>query len=75
MIPLRHRPCGATLREVLLIARIWAFVSLLAVLLRVCGVTRLLRLCGLRAPHRPEDAPSITACVEGVLARHGMAER
>jgi len=62
-------------REVLLTARVWAFVSLLSVLVRLCSVPRLLRLCALRAPRPPVDAARIVACVERVLARHPVISR
>ncbi len=62
-------------RETLLMARVWAFVSLLSVLVRLCSVPRLLRLCGLRAPRPPADAARIVACVERVLARRAVISR
>lgn len=62
-------------RDVLLIARIWAFISLLSVLVRLCSVPRLLRLCGLGAPRPPADAARILACVERALARHPVNSR
>jgi transglutaminase superfamily protein len=68
-----HRRGG--IREVLLVARVWAFVSLLSVLVRLCSVPRLLRLCALGAPRPPADAARIVACVERVLARHPVISR
>lgn len=57
-------------------ARVWAFVSLLSVLVRLCSVPRLLRLCALCAPRPPADAARIVACVERVLAtRHSVISR
>ena len=61
---------AARLRERLLTARIWTFVWMLHVLVKLCGVPRLLRLCVLRAPRPPADARRVVACVERVLERH-----
>jgi hypothetical protein len=60
----------ARLRETLLTARVWTFVQLLPLLVRLCGVPRLLGLCALRAPRPPEDPRRVVACVDRVLARH-----
>jgi hypothetical protein len=70
---LRSRDAG--LRQALLTARIWVFVSILPVLLRVCSLPRLLRWCALGAPRPPDDAAPVTACVERVLARHPATSR
>jgi hypothetical protein len=60
----------ARAREALLRARVWTFLWVLHVLVKRCGVPRLLRLCALRAPRPPADARRVVACVERVLEHH-----
>ena len=66
---------GARTAEILLIMRIWAFVSVLPALLAVCSVTRLLRACDLGAPRPPADPSLVVACVGSVFARHPGSSR
>jgi hypothetical protein len=63
-------PGTARWRERLLTARIWTFMWTLHVLVKLCGVPRLLRLCALRAPRPPADPRRVVACVDRVLERH-----
>jgi hypothetical protein len=51
-------------------ARVCVVVSILAVLVKVCSVPGLLRLCALRAPHPPDDETLVVVCVNRVLGRH-----
>jgi transglutaminase superfamily protein len=63
----RLRDIGA--REWWLMARVCVVVSMLSVLIRLCGVPALLRLCALRAPRPPDDDARVVACVDRVLGR------
>lgn len=66
---------GGRVPELLLMLRIWAFVSVLPALLAVCSVTRLLRTCDLGAPRPPADPSLVIACVGSVFARHPAISR
>jgi hypothetical protein len=68
-------PRRGRVAEVVLIVRIWAFVSVLPALLAVCSVPRLLRACDLGAPRPPADPPLVVACVGSVFARHPAVSR
>jgi hypothetical protein len=66
---------GARLRDIgvrewWLMARVGVVVSALSVLIRLCGVPGLLRLCAWRAPRPPDDEALVVACVDRVLGRH-----
>jgi hypothetical protein len=59
-----------TVHEWWLMARVWLVVSMISVLVRICGVPSLLRLCVLRAPRPPDDEALVVACVDRILRRH-----
>lgn len=63
------------LAEIVLMVRIWGFVSILPVLLAICSVPRLLRICDLGAPPPPADPSLVVACAGSVFARHPLAAR
>lgn len=51
-------------------ARVGLVVSALSVVIRLCSVPGLLRLCAWRAPDPPADEALVVTCVDRVLGRH-----
>jgi hypothetical protein len=53
-----------------LMVRVGVVASILPVVVRLCSVPSLLRLCALRAPRPPAEEALVVTCVDRVLARH-----
>jgi hypothetical protein len=57
-------------REWWLMLRVGVVVSVLSILIRMCTVPGLLRLCAWRAPRPPQNEALVVTCVDRVLGRH-----
>ena len=75
MIGALRRLSELTPAEYWLMVRIGVVASLLPVVVRLCSVPNVLRLCALRAPRPPADDGIVVACVDRVLARHPGLQR
>jgi len=60
---------GSWVRKAVLFVRIWTFVSILPLLLRLCSLPRLLQLCTAAARAHPTDDDLVVACTDFVLRR------
>jgi Transglutaminase-like superfamily len=66
---------GSRVRKAVLFVRIWTFVSILPLLLRLCSLPRLLQLCTAAARAHPADDDLVVACTDSVLRRRTWSPR
>jgi Transglutaminase-like superfamily len=64
-----RRSPGSWLAKAALFARIWTFVSILPLLLRLCSLPRLLQLCTPGRRGSPADIDLVVACTDLAVGR------